>query len=94
MPPPPFNATGHGAGGATKGELTLYCVPEEVGVRGEALESLYTEEEYSVNSKSCVPGIAVKGDVGGVKGPVYTADPVTTRKFVIYPVNELPSREE
>jgi hypothetical protein len=38
--------------------------------------------------------MAVKGDVGGTKLAVYTADPTTTRKLVIYPVKELPFRDE
>lgn len=33
-----------------------------------------------------VPLVADKGDVGGVKLPVYSAEPLITRKLLIYPV--------
>jgi len=62
-----FTLTGHASGGAVKGDVELYTVPKFVADSEFVLESYNNDPESPAKSKSCVPEIAVKGDVEGVK---------------------------
>jgi len=88
-----LNAKGHASGGVGKGESVLYVVPPFVALSEDSLESSKKVLGDPVKSNKTVPGIFVNSVVGGVKLLVYTAE-VTTRKLVIYPGKETPSREE
>jgi hypothetical protein len=71
--------------------LDAHVTPVFVTVFPVPLESVVAVPLVDARRRRDVPATAVRGCVGRLKGAVYTADPLTHRKFVMYPLKAAPT---